>query len=181
MAGRKPKLTTDKNDRKDQRDRTAELIENQSGFRKLQKSPPKYLEGKAAWMYKTIYSELEHSGQLEVIKQLDLNLVSVFCINYELLRTAYDDVRENGQTKMAFKTVVNPVTGDVIAHDFTGFKQNPNVKIIDMATKNIKALSIELGFSPTSRATLMKVIKPDKEGASMEEIAKMFGGKQSEG
>lgn len=177
VVGRKMKLTNDKKDRKDQRERTADFMKEQDSLATLQRTPPRYLKGAAKKLYQDLYRQFKDNEQLKVIKQLDLQLLVALCMNYELLRTAYADIQENGQVTKIYKTVVNPVTGDVIAHDFTGFKKNPNVQVIDTSTKNIKALCNELGLSPTSRANILKMDKPKNKGASPEEMAKFFGGK----
>lgn len=177
MAGRKMKLTNNKSDRKSQRERTADFMEHQTELETLQPTPPRFLKGAAKRLYQDLYRQFKNTDQLKVIKQLDIQLLVSLCMNYELLRKAYDDIQENGQVNKIYKTVVNPVTGDVIAHDFTGYKKNPNVQVIDNSTKNIKALCNELGLSPNSRASILKIGDDKDKGASPEELAKLFGGK----
>ena len=96
---------------------------------------------------------------------LDKNLVEMYASQYEIYRNAYEDIKENGQVTKVYKTVVNPVTGDVIANDMTGYKRNPSTQIYSDAIKQLKSLGSEHGLSPASRAELMQLSLDDgKDG-----------------
>ncbi|KRM91486.1 hypothetical protein FC80_GL000453 [Liquorilactobacillus cacaonum DSM 21116] len=167
MAGRKMKLTEKKADKKYQRDRTQKLIEKTKDYSVLQKTPPRILKGKAKWAYKKLYPVLSESG---FIKQTDLQTIVTLCMNIELLNKAYEDVQEHGINTPAYKTVVNPVTGKVIAHDFTGYKRNPATQILDSATAKIKTLGEALGLTPSARASLLSLAKEDENEESLSDM-----------
>lgn len=172
MLGRKQKLTTDKDDRKDQRDKTEQLISATKDMDSLQVTPPKELQGIARYLWTQLVPIL---NEQKYIKQADKSIVEMLCMQYELARRSYKDIQDNGTVKPVFRTVVNPVTGEVISKDFTGYKRNPSTQILDAATNKIKALSTELGLSPESRASLLKIDDGDKDAPSIEDMRKAFG------
>ncbi len=98
-----------------------------------------------------------------------------FCTNYQLMRQAYDDIQKNGITKPIYKTTISPVTGDVVAKDFTGFKRNPSTQILDSATAKLRSLGNELGLTPQSRAELMNIRLDDDNDGAMESLKEFFG------
>ena len=115
---------------------------------------------------------------------LDKNLVEMYASQYEIYRNAYEDIKENGQVTKVYKTVVNPVTGDVIANDMTGYKRNPSTQIYSDAIKQLKSLGSELGLSPASRAELMQLSLDDgkdKPSATEQLQALLNGGGDDEG
>ena len=160
MAGRKPKITNDSSARKEQRDRTEQLIEKTTGMKELQKSPPRHLKSYARSLWINLLPILRETNY---IKQADAKTVELLCMNYQIMREAYEDIKMNGIVKASYKTVVSPVTGEVLAHDFTGFKQNPATRILDATTSKIKSLSEALGLTPASRAQIMNIV-PDETG-----------------
>lgn len=174
MAGRPRKLTTNPSDRKDQRDATKKLVDENKAEPKLAINPPKYLKSYARSMYSKLAPILNDKGY---ITQSDAAILESFCINFQMLRTAYEDLQKNGQTKPAYRTVVDPTTGDVVAHDFTGYKRNPSTQIIDAATAKLNSLGQQIGLTPASRATFANLnVDKDDDGASIADLAKLFGG-----
>lgn len=114
---------------------------------------------------------------------LDKNLVEMYASQYEIYRNAYEDIKENGQVTKVYKTVVNPVNGDVIAKDMTGYKRNPSTQIYSDAIKQLKSLGSELGLSPASRAELMQLSLDDgkdKPSATEQLQALLNGGDYDE-
>ena len=109
---------------------------------------------------------------------LDKNLVEMYASQYEIYRNAYEDIKENGQVTKVYKTVVNPVTGDVIANDMTGYKRNPSTQIYSDAIKQLKSLGSELGLSPASRAELMQLSLDDGKDkpSATEQLQALFNG-----
>lgn len=162
MPGRKPKLTNDKNDRADQRQKTEELIEKTSGLPRLQKTPPSHLKSYARALWVNIVPIL---NDMQYINQADVKTVELLCINYQIMRESYQDILEHGIVKETFKTVVSPVTGEVVAHDSTGYKRNPATQILDSATAKIKSLSESLGLTPASRAQILSITPDENEDA----------------
>ncbi|MFT8557896.1 phage terminase small subunit P27 family [Liquorilactobacillus hordei] len=171
MAGRKVKLTTDESDRKDQRDRTQKLIDSTKDMDALQSSPPRLLKGKARYIYTRLQPLL---AQTKYVKQADLQTVILLCIQIEEYQKAYEHLQEHDQVQATYKTVVSPTTGKMKT-DFTGYKKDPSIGIIDTCTAKIRALSTDLGLNPESRASLLKINDGDKDAPSMEEMRKAFG------
>lgn len=156
MLGRKPKLTTDSGDRKDQRTATENLIENTQNMDALQSTAPKFLKGKAKYMYEQLAPKLQSQ---QFVKDVDVNIVASLCVNYELLQNAYADIQSNGQTYIT---------------DSGQIKKNPNVDILINVTKNIRSLASEIGLTPISRAQMFNV-EPESDGMSLNDLQEAFG------
>ena len=174
---RKPKITTDKHARADQRRRTEKLIEQTKDVDDLKMTPPPYFSDLASTVWKTVIPVLK---KMETVKQTDSAIVEAFCINYEQMVTAYNDIQEHGQVQGIWKTVVLP-TGEVLEDekgnprkDFQGFKRNPSTQILDAATAKLKALASELGLTPTSRASLINMLADKTEGVDVATAMKQF-------
>lgn len=174
---RKPKITTDKNARADQRRRTEQLIEQTKDVDDLKMTPPPYFSDLASTVWKTVIPVLK---KMETVKQTDSAIVEAFCINYEQMVTAYKDIQEHGQVQGIWKTVVLP-TGEVLEDekgnprkDFQGFKRNPSTQILDASTAKLKALASELGLMPTSRASLINMLADKTEGVDVATAMKQF-------
>lgn len=174
---RKPKITTDKNARADQRRRTEQLIEQTKDVDDLKMTPPPYFSDLASTVWKTVIPVLK---KMETVKQTDSAIVEAFCINYEQMVTAYKDIQEHGQVQGIWKTVVLP-TGEVLEDekgnprkDFQGFKRNPSTQILDAATAKLKALASELGLTPTSRASLINMLADKTESVDVATAMKQF-------
>lgn len=134
----------------------------------LAQNPPKYLKatGRSMWtrLMPLIGDQLEES---------DRALVESYCFNYQLLREAYEDIKENGIQYPLYKVIMTP-RGDIVdpAH-FEGMKSNPATKTLSDATAKLNMLGQQLGLSPQSRAELAKLPSPnDKE----ETMADLLGG-----
>jgi len=139
----------------------------------LSTTPPDYLQGIARDMWAAIVPIL-NKQQLDVT-QLDSSIVEAFCINYQSMRDAYENVAENGQAQKAYKTTLSPVTGEIVATDFVGYKRNPATQILDSATSRLKQLGSELGLTPTSRQELIKAAPGDGDKNVAADLAKFFG------
>lgn len=166
MAGRKAKLTTDKNDRKYQRDRTKTLQKHDKSLQNLQSTPPSDLVGVARDAYEKIVQQLNSDGY---IKQLDIQIVVNLCRQIQVAHQAYieifvgqDNKGPEGIQNAIYKAVQGP-DGQVKEHLFMGYKKNPAVTVLDSATAKIKSLSEALGMTPASRATLLDMTKGDAD------------------
>ena len=147
----------------------------------LSLTPPHHLGKIASAMWRKMVPVLNASNKMA---PLDKNLVEMYASQYEIYRNAYEDIKENGQVTKVYKTVVNPVTGDVISKDMTGYKRNPSTQIYSDAIKQLKSLGSELGLSPASRAELMQLSLDDgKDNPSATEQlrALLNGGGDNEG
>lgn len=165
--GQTMKLTTNPKDRKDQRDRTQNLIKETESMDKLQTSAPQALTGSARFLWTQLVPELNSLGY---VKQADKQTVEMLCINYQMLRDAYNDIKEHGQTKEVYRTVISPVTGEIVSRDFMGYKRNPSTQILDSATSKVKTLSESLGLTPASRASLLNISDTDEDEPSLKEL-----------
>ncbi|WP_436669729.1 phage terminase small subunit P27 family [Lactiplantibacillus plantarum] len=131
----------------------------------LAQNPPKYLKatGRSMWtrLMPLIGDQLEES---------DRALVESYCFNYQLLREAYEDIKENGIQYALFKVIMTP-TGEVIdEHHFEGYKSNPATKTLSDATAKLNMLGQQLGLSPQSRAELAKLPKASDKEQSMDDL-----------
>ncbi|NLR30236.1 phage terminase small subunit P27 family [Levilactobacillus tujiorum] len=142
---------------------------------RLSATPPDYLQGIARDMWSAIVPVL--NKQDLNVTQLDSSIVEAFCINYQSMREAYENVSENGQSKKAYKTTLSPVTGEIVATDFVGFKRNPATQILDSATSRLKQLGNELGLTPASRQKLIQSAGNDGDENVAADLAKFFGKK----
>lgn len=144
--------------------------------KELPDKPPSYLKGTAAAMWRRLVPMIKADP---IVNDMDRTVVEAFCTNYQLMRQAYDDIQENGITKPIYKTTISPVTGDVVATDFTGFKRNPSTQILDSATAKLRSLGSELGLTPQSRADLMSIRTDDDDDDALEAMQKFFKGDES--
>ena len=131
----------------------------------LNQTPPKYLKSysRSAWTKLTslIGDQLQESDRV---------LLESYCFNYELMRKAYEDIKENGIQYPLYKVIMTP-RGDIInsAH-FEGFKSNPACKVLSDATNKLNMLGQQLGLSPQSRAELAKLPKPTDKQETMADL-----------
>ena len=152
---RKAKVTNEEDDRKDQRDRTEHLKDVLAAKDKLSEQAPPHLADDAKKLWETVVPELNTTGY---VIGVDASEVETLAMNYQMLREAYESVKEHGITYEAGEKI---------------FK-NPAVGIIDSTTKVIKSIGSDLGLSPQSRATLIDMASSDDEDAG-EDLAKRFG------
>ncbi|KRK58494.1 phage terminase, small subunit, P27 family protein [Fructilactobacillus fructivorans] len=91
------------------------------------------------------------------------------------MRAAYDDINQNDQSRAVYHTPTNPVTGEEMETEFTGYKRNPSTQILDSATGKLQKLGNELGLTPQSRSELLS-LKTDSgtKKDQREQIAKAF-------
>lgn len=152
---RKAKLTSDKSDRKDQRERTEKLHMTLESADKLSENAPQHLTGEAKKMWETIVPFLNESGY---VIHADSSAVETLAMNYQMLREAYESVKSIG----------------ILYEAGEKYFKNPAVGIIDSATKVIKSVGSDLGLSPQSRATLIDMASADDDDT--QDWATHFGG-----
>ena len=104
----------------------------------LPNEPPYYLKGTARYMWRRIVPKIKEQA---FVNELNKTIVEAFCINYQLMREAYDSLREDG---MHFQTE-------------NGWKKNPAVQFLDVSSKNLRAIGAELGLTPMSRAKILEI------------------------
>lgn len=174
---RKSKITQNKEDKAYQRKRTAKLIEQTKDVDDLNIEAPSYFSNFAKSIWKKTVPILQ---TMKTVKKTDMAIVEAFCLNYEIMVNAYQDIQEHGQIQAIFKTV-QLSTGEVLQDkdgnpkkDFQGYKRNPSTQIFDTATAKIKALASELGLTPTSRASLINALSNPRDDVDLEEAMKEF-------
>lgn len=163
MAGRKMKLTTDKNDRADQRERTQNLIKHDQALEPLQPTPPRQLVGYARTAYKKIVNDLNNAG---LIKNLDQNVVIELCKQIQVSRSAYNDIYGGDEplgTLIPVVKLLRGPDGKTMGREVVGYKANDSVKTLNQATAKIKTLSETLGMTPASRASLLSMTQTDDD------------------
>lgn len=170
---RKNKITDDPSAEKYQRDRTKKLKDSTDTWESLQKDPPWYLSKIAKNAYEAILPALQKS---EIVKQPDLTVVASLCVQVDIFRQAYKEIRAHGIQSAIYKPVISP-NGDIIdPHCFVGYKKNPAVTTLSDATAKIKQLSAELGLTPQSRVTLLNLGDNDDDTDLAGDIADMLNG-----
>lgn len=156
---RKAKITTSPEDESYQRQRTEALKKANSELNQLPKTAPKHLTGVASRLWASIVPALNQLGYITVA---DKSTLEAFCINYSVMREAYESIKETGAVYMN--------EGKVI--------KNPATAVLNDATGKVKSLGGELGLSPSSRATLIDMANNDDNVMSADAIADMFGGNE---
>ncbi|KRM91706.1 phage terminase, small subunit [Fructilactobacillus florum DSM 22689 = JCM 16035] len=125
----------------------------------LPTTPPKYLGRIAAAAWRKVVRVLNERGDVLVS---DEKLVEQYVTQYEIYRHAYEHIKKHGEVNAIYHTPVNPVTGEALEAEFTGFKRNPMTQIYSDAQKNLNTIGISLGLSPKSRKDLSKLLDDDK-------------------
>ena len=132
---------------------------------KLSATPPKYLKATGRSMWTRLMPLIG-----DTLLENDRALVESYCFNYQLLRSAYDDIQENGIQYSIFKVIMTP-RGDVLDDShFEGYKANPAVKTLDSATSKLDSLGKQLGLSPASRAELAKLPDNTSDNVSIADL-----------
>nr|WP_196777178.1 phage terminase small subunit P27 family [Weissella cibaria] len=96
---------------------------------KLSETAPQHLTGEAKKMWETIVPFLNESGY---VINADSSAVETLAMNYQMLREAYESVKNVGILYTAGEK----------------YFKKPAVGIIDSATKVIKSVGSDLGLSP---------------------------------
>ncbi|MDI6550081.1 phage terminase small subunit P27 family [Leuconostoc suionicum] len=156
---RKAKITTDDTDRAYQRERTEALKEANADIKQLPKTAPKHLTGVASRLWTTLVPALNKLGYITVA---DKSTLEAFCINYSVMREAYENIKDVG----------------AIYENSGRYYKNPATAVLNDATGKVKSLGGELGLSPSSRATLIDMASDDDGSLNADAIADMFGGSQ---
>lgn len=140
----------------------------------LSSTPPKYLGdiGKRLWRKLVPYL-----NENKNIIKADQYLLAQYCSAYDMYRTAYENVQEHGIQRPKYKTTLNPVNGEIVAHDFTGYAKNPAVQTMSDSLAKLNSIGKELGLSPKARHDLINLKEPEKkkkEVNTADELKKFF-------
>lgn len=163
VLGRQMKLTNDPSDRKDQRDRTKELVEATQDMDTIQTAPPRILDKRGASAWRSIIKELQSNG---FVKQLDKDILIMLCQQISVRDQAFEDVKNNG-----LNFIIKDDGGNV-----KNVRKNPSLQALSDSTNRIQSLANELGLTPSSRASLLNISGNDKdESFSLSDMKKAFG------
>lgn len=168
---RKAKITDKKTDRAYQRRRTKELKEQNKAQDPISPKPPAYLTGVAAKAYSQIVGIFKDSG---ILTSSDTSIVILLSEQIQINRDSWTDIYggdgkdPEGTKRPIYKAVQSVQTGEILEHQFTGWRQNPSVSALKNSTTMIKSLCSELGMTPTARASLLKLAKPDDDDDSQD-------------
>lgn len=125
---------------------------------KVPTQAPKWLDvyGKRLWPKLANY--LNRNSK---VLRADEYLLQQYCSSYDIYRRAYE-------------SVVSPVTGDVVAKDFAGFRKNPAVQTMSDALSKLNSIGRELGLSPRARSEMLELNAPEEKKRSVAESMKEF-------
>ena len=141
---------------------------------RLPSDPPNYLGTVARETWRKIIPFLESTQKVE---RIDTFLVETYCTNYELYKTAYEDIKENGIQTEIMKIVQAQGSGEILREQSMGFKKNPAVATMKDATETLNKIGIQLGLTPKGRKELMEIASEDTNKSSTAEMLKEFLGK----
>lgn len=143
---------------------------------KLAYRPPDYLGKQAKVIWRKVAVFLERNS---AVNRIDSNLVEMYCTQYEIYRNAYKHIQDNGEVQAIYKSVQDSA-GNVIDHDFSGYKRNPMTQIYDSAVKNLTRIGNELGLTPKSRAELLEIAGQDTDEMSQIDLEESMRRMQGE-
>lgn len=150
------KLDDTKNARKYQRERTEKVKELNKSFDKLDTQAPAFIKNRASKkLYKYLAEQLNNSGY---INNTDQSILVTLIINIQALESAYESLNSVGATYTTDNGMI---------------KKNPATDVITNTTTKILSASTALGFSPSSRASLINLAQVDSED-SAKKLMEMF-------
>lgn len=140
---------------------------------KISTKPPTYLGRIASECWRKIVPFLESTKK---VQRIDTNLVETYCVNYEIYRNCYEDIKENG-IQTAIKRSVQNSAGEIIGEDFTGWRKNPATGTMKDALTILSKTGDELGLTPKARQELMAVADSSQNETTEDALKKFFGKK----
>ena len=141
---------------------------------RLPSDPPNYLGNVARETWRKIIPFLESTQKVE---RIDTFLVETYCTNYEIYKSAYEDIKENGIQTEITKVIQSPGSGEILGEQSMGFKKNPAVATMKDATETLNKIGIQLGLTPKGRKELMEIASEDTNKVSTADMLKEFLGK----
>lgn len=140
---------------------------------KISARPPSYLGRIAAECWRKIVPFLESTGK---VQRIDTSLVEMYCVEYEIYRQCYEDIKENG-VQTAIKRSVQNSAGEIIGEDFTGWRKNPATSTMKDTTAQLSQIGAQLGLSPKGREELMAIADSGQSETTEDALKKFFGTK----
>lgn len=124
----------------------------------LSDEPPYYLKGVSRYMWRRLVPFLKQNTNAN---EMDRMLVEALFDNYQILRQSYESINKSGPQYEVYDYKYDD-NNKLISKDLKAIKKNPAVDNLDKATKNIRAISSELGLTPLSRSELIKISEDNK-------------------
>lgn len=150
------KLDDSKDARKYQRERTEKVKDLNKSFDELDTKAPIFIKDKdSKKLYKYLAEQLNKSGY---INNTDSSILLTLVINIQALKSAYESLNSVGATYTTDNGMI---------------KKNPATEVISTASTKILSASTALGFSPSSRASLINLAQVDSED-SAQKLMEMF-------
>ncbi|MCE2327257.1 phage terminase small subunit P27 family, partial [Streptococcus thermophilus] len=87
---------------------------------RLPSDPPNYLGAVAREIWRKIVPFLEAT---EKVERIDTFLVETYCTNYEIYKTAYEDIKKNGIQQEMKKPIQAQGSGEILGEQSLGFKK----------------------------------------------------------
>lgn len=121
---------------------------------------PEHLSDLAKEYYRFIVNEMEVSG---ILANLDIPVLSLTCETMAIIRNAEEDINENGLFEYSEDRYGNTVK-----------KKNPAIDIRDKYTSQVKSLLVQLGMTPSARASLasLNIQKEEQEKDPLAQLLK---------
>lgn len=137
--------------------------------------PPRYLSKQAGEIWRKVVPFLESSKK---VQRIDSTLVEMFCTQYDIYRSSYENIKQNG-IQIALTKIVQNSKGEVLGEEIARFQKNPALMTLKDATTQMLAIGSELGLSPKARQELMDITNEDEDDSpSMQEL--LEGGGEDE-
>lgn len=145
--GRKITLldNTKKNLTKDEiEDRKAAESLAGDGFVEMQITAPNHLNSIAKQEYKRVVQDIQKLP----LRNLDRAMLENYCLWYSVFKETSQKLTQQG---------------NIIGDEVNGYEENPLIKTLEKATKNIKSTASELGLTVDSRLRLYLPKKEEKK------------------
>lgn len=107
--------------------------------------------------------------------EMDRMLVEALFDNYQILRQSYESINKSGPQYEVYDYLYDD-NNKLISKTLKAIKKNPAVDNLDKATKNIRAISSELGLTPLSRSELLKISQENQPKQDIGKEMKEFLG-----
>uniref|UniRef100_A0AAU7PFQ9 Terminase small subunit n=1 Tax=Lactobacillus phage G2-Guo TaxID=3155564 RepID=A0AAU7PFQ9_9VIRU len=140
---------------------------------KISAKPPAHLGKIAGECWRKIVPFLESTRK---VQRIDTSLVEMYCVEYEIYRNCYEDIKENG-IQAPIKRSVQNSAGEIIGEDFTGWRKNPATATMKDTVGQLNQIGIQLGLTPKGRQELMTIADSSQSETTEDALKKFFGTK----
>lgn len=120
--------------------KAAEMLAG-DGLVELQVSAPNHMNSIAKQEYKRVINDLQKLP----VRNLDRAILENYCLWYSIFKETSKKITEQGS---------------IVGDEESGYTENPLIRTLEKATKNIKSTASDLGLTVDSR---MKLYLPKKE------------------